>query len=111
MGKQREARSLAIEAGVPALRRLMRVAEHSDTGQARCIAAFLAGLYDGERFPFDLTDLRALDTRFVTDVLLVLRMDAIACEHEVHRYFEDGSSRFEAFISLRGLDRTGVGTN
>lgn len=95
----------AIEAGVPALRRLMPLAERGEGSHARRIAAFLAGLYNGPRFPFDLTDLRGLDAPVVDDVLAVLRMDAVACEQEVHRYFEQGGERFEGFIAKWGLDR------
>ena len=34
------------------------VEEHPGTGQARRLVRFLAGLYNGGGFPFDLTDLR-----------------------------------------------------
>jgi len=59
------------------------------------VGRFLLGLYNGDRFPFDLTDLRRLDDPIFEDCMHVLRMDARACEREVHRYFEDGRERFE----------------
>lgn len=79
----------AIAEGEPALRRLFELAQ-GDSGQCVRVARFLAGLYNGARFPFDLTTLRGLDTAVFEDVMLALRMDATACVKEVHRYFGDG---------------------
>jgi hypothetical protein len=43
------------------LQRIVKaVEEHPGTGQARRLVRFLAGVYNGDDFPFDLTDLRAL---------------------------------------------------
>ena len=84
-----------IEAqGVAALKRLLPVAE-GDTTQSRRIARFLLGLYNGPRFPFDLTDLRGIEHNLFDDCLTVLHMDHQP-EREVHRYFEGGGARFEA---------------
>lgn len=79
--------------GEAALKRLMPVAQ-GDTGQCGVVARFLLGLYNGPRFPFDLTDLRRLDRDLMEDCLLVLRMDS-SPEKEVHKYFEDGGKLFE----------------
>lgn len=57
-----------------ALRRLWLVAQGC-SGQCRTVAAFLLGLYNGNRFPFDLTDLRGLDTAIFEDCIAVLRLD------------------------------------
>jgi hypothetical protein len=38
------------------------IEEHPRTGQTRRLVRFLAGVYNGNEFPFDLTDLRTLDT-------------------------------------------------
>lgn len=84
----------AREEGEPALRRLFDVA-HGHSGQCRYVAAFLLGLYNGSRFPFDLTDFRAVDSEIVDDFERVLRMDAVA-RQEVHTYFANGGKRFEA---------------
>jgi len=97
-----ESRKL-IDAGKPALARLMNIAESGDTGQGRYVAAFLLGLYNGNRFPFDLTNLRALDSALQDDCLTVLNMDAKACQHEVHRYFDNGGERFETMAKNWGL--------
>lgn len=99
----RKTHHAVIERGMPALQRLFELAEQSDSGQARRVATFLAGLYNGPRFKFDLTNLRALDHSLIEDCLAVLAMDAFACEREVHRYFEDGGNRFESMISTHGL--------
>jgi len=77
------------------LKRLMEAAE-SNSGQSVCIARFLLGLYNGPAFPFDLTDLRAIDRSLNNDCFAVLAMDSKACEMEVHHYLEDGKARFEA---------------
>ena len=57
--------------GVAALQRLFTVANR-DSGQCRYIARFLLGLYNGMRFPFDLTDLRAIDDDLFEDCMHVL---------------------------------------
>lgn len=74
--------------GEAALRRLLPIAQ-GHAGQCRYVAAFLLGLYNGRRFPFDLTDLRGLDLAIFNDCMSVLRMD-YAPEQEVHCYFNEG---------------------
>ena len=80
--------------GVEALRVLWDVA-NGHSGQCRFIAAFLLGLYNGARFPFDLTDLRCIDSALYEHCGAVLHMDARVCEREIHLYFEDGGAKFE----------------
>jgi len=84
--------------GAEALQRLFTVANR-DSGQCRYIAHFLLGLYNGHRFPFDLTDLRGLDNELFEDCMTVLRMDARVTQQEVHLYFENGGKRFEQLAS------------
>ncbi len=85
-----------IEAkGVESLKVLYQVA-NGHSGQCRYIAAFLLGLYNGARFPFDLTDLRCIDRELYEHCMAVLHMDARVCRQEVHCYFEDGGAKFEA---------------
>ena len=38
------------------------IGNNPTSGQARRLVGFLAGIYNGSDYPFDLTDLRALDT-------------------------------------------------
>ena len=59
-------------------------ARHTDTGGGSTCAKLLLGLYNGERFPFDLTDLRRLDGRNLNHAMTVIRMDASRCRAEVH---------------------------
>ena len=74
--------------GEAALRRLLPIAQ-GHSGQCRHVAAFLLGLYNGRRFPFDLTDLRCLDRAVFDDCMTVLRMD-YAPAREVHTFFDNG---------------------
>lgn len=83
--------------GKAALFRLYGIAQ-GDTGQCRVIARFLAGLYNGTRCPFDLTDLRTVDDKLFEDCMATLRMDARHCVQEVHNYFDHGGRRWENMI-------------
>lgn len=83
--------------GAAALRRLFETA-HGHSGQCRYIARFLLGLYNGMRFPFDLTDLRAIDNDLFEDCMTVLRMDARVTRQEVHQYFDNGQQAFEQLV-------------
>lgn len=80
--------------GVDALARLLRIAlGHS--GQCRYVASFLLGLYNGNRFKFDLTDFRCLDRNIFEDCLEVLNLDYRPAV-EVHMYFENGGAIWES---------------
>lgn len=92
-------------AGEAALRRLLPIAQR-DTNQAMRVANFLLGLYNGHRFPFNLTNLRSLDDAIFEDVIAVLRMDANAYQ-EVHLYFENGARVFEKLAELWGFGNDG----
>lgn len=77
----------------------MLAACHSHSG-ARVAARLLLGLYNGQRFPFDLTDLRRLDETNLERAMVLLRMDA-RCSMEVHEWLNllygrtDFGERFE----------------
>jgi hypothetical protein len=60
---------------VEALKKLWLMAQHDNGGAVVC-ARLLLGLYNGPRFPFDLTELRRLDQAYLDAALTVLRMDA-----------------------------------
>jgi hypothetical protein len=79
--------------GVDALVRLLNIAR-GHSGQCRYVAAFLLGLYNGNRFKFDLTDFRCLDTAIFEDCLEVLRLDNFP-RQEVHLYFKNGGQIWE----------------
>lgn len=92
-----------VPADKEALQRLFERAQ-GDSGQCAVVARFLAGLYNGSRFPFVLTDLRRLDDALFEDAMTVLRMDARHCIQEAHEYFDNGGRRFEAMIADKALD-------
>jgi hypothetical protein len=87
--------------GIAALTRLFEVA-HGHSGQCRTVAAFLLGCYNGQRFPFDLSDFRAIDYKLFDDCIAVLKMDAQP-KQEVHTYFPHGSSKFEQLAKDWGI--------
>jgi hypothetical protein len=92
LAEQKESRTKRLAAGIPALERLIKVAMH-DTGQSQVCGRFLLGLYNGPKYPFDLTELRRLDNELLEDCLSVLRMDANPVK-EVHRLIDDGDTIF-----------------
>jgi len=69
--------------GAIALPRLIRVAG-GDTGQSGRVRRFLLGLYNGDAFKFDLTELRSLDRNLQEDCMAVLAMDIDGPRVEVH---------------------------
>lgn len=74
---------------------------HPGTSGARAAAGVLLGLYNGTRFPFDLTDLRVLDGEHLAAALAVIASDAGRCQMEVHEWLNrlakrtDFGQRFE----------------
>jgi hypothetical protein len=90
------ARPLIIQSGEAALQRLVEVA-NSGTGQSRIIGAFLLGLYSGQDYPFDLTELRALDLSLFRDCLDVLELD-YQPEMEVHMRVADGPAIWNRLV-------------
>jgi len=79
--------------GVEALVRLLKIAQ-GNSGQCRYVAAFLLGLYNGNRFKFDLTDFRCLDRAIFDDCIEVLKLD-YSPVREVHAYFKNGNAIWE----------------
>lgn len=99
-----EGAAKALAEGVPALLRLMKLAEESDTGQARAVARLLAGLYNSHAFPFSLNQLRGLDLKIHSDCMAVISLDSIAPQQEVHEYFESGNRRFQCIFKKFGIE-------
>jgi len=81
-----------LSAAIEALVRLWPIAQR-DHGGAGVVCRFLLGLYNGTRFPFNLTELRRLDTDTLGDVMLVLQMDATFCTREVHELLNQALGR------------------
>jgi hypothetical protein len=72
------------------------------SGQAGRLIRFLAGLYNGNQFPFDLTDLRALDTDLSNACLDYLSYDRLG-HVEVHKHLERGEREFHEWMRAAGL--------
>lgn len=60
------------------------VKRHGGTSGGNTAAKLLIGLYNGYRFPFDLTDLRLFDPGNFEAAMTVLRMDATRTFVEIH---------------------------
>jgi len=96
-----EVRAQDHDAGLDSLAELFDLAR-SDTGQAGIVARFLAGLYNGMDFPFDLTELRGLDATLFEHCLAVLRLDNRP-KVEIHRYLPHGEQRMKQLLLDWGL--------
>ncbi len=80
--------------------RLLGYAEHyGGSGQARVIARFIAGTYNGSAYPFDLVQLREVDVEIGDDMLLCL--EALRWgKADLHKLVPDGLGRVEEVIRL-----------
>jgi hypothetical protein len=105
-------RTEALEHGTEAIMERARPAleiietairQNPTTGQARRLVRFLAGLYNGEDYPFDLTDLRALDTRLANACLDYLSYDRLG-HAEVHKHLRDGDRELSQWIAAFGIE-------
>ena len=97
LAREREFNQITLPAirkrGEAALQDLIPVAQ-GDTGQSGVVARFLLGLYNGARFPFDLTEFRRLDRDLFEKCLAVMTMD-FQPAREIHEHLDDGSHIFE----------------
>ena len=73
------------------------IREHPTTGQAGRLVRFLAGVYNGSDFPFDLTDLRALDTELANACLDYLNYDRLG-KREVHHHLAGGDRELQQWL-------------
>lgn len=98
-----QSRSRAATAlGTQAFARLLRLAEERDSGQIVRVVRFLAATYNGQAFPFDLFELRAVDVTISDDMLLCL--DALRWGRaDLHTLVPDGDRRVQAVIARWGL--------
>jgi hypothetical protein len=92
----------ATAKGGHAFERLLQFAETRDSGQIRRIAFFLAATYNGEAFPFDLFELRAVDEAIGDDMLLCI--DALRWgQCDLHNLVPDGDKRVKKVIEKWGF--------
>jgi hypothetical protein len=97
-----EIRAQDRDCGMDSLAHLLTIAEESETHQAGVVARFLAGLYNGQDYRFDLTELRRLDDDLLEHCLAVLRL--VQSGVEVHQYFPDGERRWQLMIAAWSRD-------
>ena len=76
---------------------------HPGTGQARRLVKFLAGVYNGEDFPFDLGELRGLDTELANACLDYLNYDRLG-KHEVHKHLTNGDRDLHRWMERYRLE-------
>lgn len=100
------ARTEALEHGTEAVMERARTAlqtietairEHPTTGQAGRLVRFLAAIYNGYDFSFDLTELRALDTELANACLDYLNYDRLG-KREVHHHLAVGERELQSWI-------------
>lgn len=68
---------------------------HHGTSGARAAAGVLLGLYNGSRFPLDLTDLRLMDSTNLKAAMEVILSDASRCQMEVHEWLNQLTGRVD----------------
>jgi hypothetical protein len=92
----------ATERGAQAFDRLLRLAEHHDSGQVARVAGFIASVHDGATFRWDPFDLRMLDVEISDDMLACL--DALRWgRQDLHRLVPDGERRMLQVLRAWGL--------
>jgi hypothetical protein len=78
------------------------IGNNPTSGQAGRLVRFLAGLYNGSDYPFDLTDLRVLDTRLANACLDYLNYDRLE-KREVHGHLTGGDRRLHQWLEDYGI--------
>ena len=98
-----QTRSRAASAtGAQAFASLLRLAEERNSGQITRVVGFLAATYNGQAFPLDLFELRAVDVAISDDMLQCL--DALRWGRaDLYTLVPDGDSRVRAVIQRWGL--------
>lgn len=97
-----ERAALAQNQAKDAFARLLELAETRDSGQVRRVAQFLASTYNGEAFPFNLYELRAVDIEISDDMLSCL--DALRwAKADLFSLVPEGDKRVRAVIEAWGL--------
>lgn len=92
----------ATRAGADAFARLLKLAEERSSGQIARVARFLAACYNGQTFPFDPFELRAVDINIGDDMLCCL--DALRwARADLHTLVPDGDARLLKVIAQWGL--------
>lgn len=99
-------RSAALESDLEAIQERARIGlerierairEHPTAGQTGRLVQFLAAIYNGYDYAFDLTELRTLDTRLANACLDYLNYDRLG-KTEVHKHLSDGERELHQWI-------------
>lgn len=91
----------ALAAAAQAFARLLTIAEQGGD-QARRVARFVASIFDGQAFPYDLRELRAFDAEVSDDMLACLdglRLGRV----DLHTLVADGDNRVRRMCQSWGL--------
>ena len=78
------------------------IRQNPTTGQAERLVRFLAALYNGYDYAFDLTELRALDTALANACLDYLNYDRLG-QQEVHHHLSGGERELQGWIERYGI--------
>lgn len=78
------------------------IRSHPTTGGAHRLVKFLAGMYNGQDYPFDLTELRGLDTALANACLDYLNYDRLGIK-EVHKHLSNGDSDLHRWLQEYGI--------
>jgi hypothetical protein len=88
-----------MERAMAGLQKIVKaIEENPGTGQTGRLTRFLAGVYNGSDFPFDLMDLRVLDAELANACVDYLNYDRLA-KAEVHTHLPDGGRQMQWFIA------------
>ncbi len=79
------------------------ITDHPTTGQAKRLVRFLAGVYNGQDYPFDLTELRGLDTALANACLDYLNYDRLGIK-EVHKHLANGERDLQRWLEEYGIE-------
>jgi hypothetical protein len=97
----------ATDAAAVAFARLLDLCERRSSGQIVRIARFLAATYNGQAFPLDLYELRAVDVDISDDMLCCL--DALRwARADLHTLVPEGDRRVRQVIEQWGLHWPGA---
>ena len=92
-----------VSGAMAALQRIEESIEaHPGTGPARRRVKFLAGVYNGEDYPFDLGEQRALDTELANACLDYLNYDRLG-KREVHKHLQNGDRDLHRWLERYDL--------
>lgn len=95
-------RSLDQRASSALAKIVAHIEQHDGTGGARRLVKFVAGLYNGDDYPFDLTELRGLDVALQNACLDYLNYDRLGID-EVHTHLPGGDKQLHRWLERYGI--------